>query len=75
MLLAVIGAAIGAAIAWALYDGRQDAFGNTVFDLTVSPGLIGLGLALGRWRWRCWADCCPPSARRGFPLSMRLRAT
>jgi putative ABC transport system permease protein len=44
VLLAVIGAAIGAAIAWTLYNGRQDSFGNAVFVLTVSPGLVGLGL-------------------------------
>jgi putative ABC transport system permease protein len=42
--LAVIGAAIGAIIAWSLYNGRLDSFGNAVFVLTVSPGLIGLGL-------------------------------
>jgi putative ABC transport system permease protein len=44
MLLAMIGAAIGAAIAWTLYNGRLDSFGNAVFVLTVSPGLIGLGI-------------------------------
>lgn len=44
MLLAATGAAIGAAIAWALYNGKQDSFGNAVFILTVSPGLVGLGI-------------------------------
>jgi putative ABC transport system permease protein len=44
MILAVIGAGIGAAVAWTLYNGRQDSFGNAVFILTVSPGLIGLGI-------------------------------
>jgi putative ABC transport system permease protein len=44
MLLAVTGALIGAAIAWLLYDGKRDAFGNTVFFLTVSRHLVGLGI-------------------------------
>ena len=42
--LAVGGALIGAAIAWFLYDGKRDAFGNTVFFLTVSPRLVLLGV-------------------------------
>jgi putative ABC transport system permease protein len=44
MVLAVVGALIGAAIAWLLYDGKRDAFGQTVFFLTVSPGLVGFGV-------------------------------
>ncbi len=44
IVLAVVGALIGAAIAWLLYDGKRDAFGNTVFFLTVPPGLVGLGI-------------------------------
>ena len=44
MVLAVVGALIGAAIAWLLYNGKRDAFGQTVFFLTVSPGLVGLGV-------------------------------
>ena len=45
VVLAAGGGLIGAAIAWALYDGKRDAFGNTVFFLTVSPGLVGLGVS------------------------------
>ena len=44
VVLAVAGALIGAAIAWCLYDGKRDAFGNTVFFLSVSPHLIVLGV-------------------------------
>ena len=44
MLLSVTGAVIGAAIAWSLYDGVQDGFGNNVFKLTVSPALIGMAI-------------------------------
>ena len=44
VLLAVAGALIGAAIAWALYDGKQDVFGNSVFHLSVSRTQFGLGV-------------------------------
>jgi putative ABC transport system permease protein len=44
VLLAVVGALIGAGIAWALYDGKQDLFGNSVFHLSVSPAQIQLGV-------------------------------
>jgi len=42
--LSVAGAAIGAAIAWALYDGSEGGYGSNVFKLTVSPSLIGMAL-------------------------------
>jgi putative ABC transport system permease protein len=44
VLLCLAGATIGAAAAWVLYDGKQDLWGNNVFRMTVSPGLIGLGV-------------------------------
>jgi len=44
VFLSVAGALIGAAIAWALYDGQQDSFGINVFYLTVSPAMVGLGI-------------------------------
>jgi putative ABC transport system permease protein len=42
--LAIAGALIGAAIAWALNDGRQATWGQNIFHLTVSPALVGLGV-------------------------------
>jgi putative ABC transport system permease protein len=42
--LSVAGALIGAGIAWALYDGKQDLFGNSVFHLSVSPAQFELGV-------------------------------
>ena len=42
--LSVIGALIGAGIAWALYNGVQGSFGSNVFKLTVSAALIGMGI-------------------------------
>ena len=44
VLLSVVGALIGAGIAWAMNDGKQDVFGNSVFYLSVSPHQIELGL-------------------------------
>jgi len=44
VVLAVAGALIGALIAWALYDGKQDLFGNMVFHLSVSPTQVKLGV-------------------------------
>jgi len=44
VLLSVAGALVGAGLAWALYDGKQDAFNNSVFYLSVSPAQIELGL-------------------------------
>jgi len=44
MLLSMVGALIGAVIAWALYDGKLDLFGNVIFHLSVSPAQIELGV-------------------------------
>ena len=44
LVLAAAGALIGAAIAWALYDGKQDALGGNVFTLRVTRGMFELGL-------------------------------
>jgi putative ABC transport system permease protein len=42
--LSIAGALIGGAIAWALYDGKQDVFGGMIFHLSVSPAQIELGV-------------------------------
>jgi putative ABC transport system permease protein len=44
VVLSVAGALLGAAIAWALYDGKQDLFGGMVFHLSVSPKQFELGV-------------------------------
>jgi putative ABC transport system permease protein len=48
VFLSVTGALIGAAVAWALFDGKEQVFGNNVYHLTISSGGIGLGVA-----WAC----------------------
>jgi putative ABC transport system permease protein len=51
LLLAVLGALLGAAVAWLGFSGNvlstsSGAFDNQVaFSLVVSPGLVGLGIA------------------------------
>jgi len=42
--LSLVGAVIGAAVAWALYDGVMSGFGSDVFILTVSLPMLGIGL-------------------------------
>jgi putative ABC transport system permease protein len=48
ILLSVAGALLGAAIAWLLFDGKQQPFGNNVYHLTVSGAGVGLGVV-----WAC----------------------
>jgi putative ABC transport system permease protein len=45
LLLALIGAAVGACAAWLLFSGRMIANFQNVFETTVSPALLVLGLA------------------------------
>jgi putative ABC transport system permease protein len=45
LLLALIGTLIGSAIAWLMFDGVHEADWDMLFDLKVTPGLIGLGIA------------------------------
>jgi putative ABC transport system permease protein len=44
VVLSVAGALIGAGIAWALYDGKQSLFGNSIFHLSVSRAQFELGI-------------------------------
>lgn len=44
LILSFAGAAIGASIAYILFDGAQDIWYNNVFHLVVSPAMIALGL-------------------------------
>jgi putative ABC transport system permease protein len=43
-VLSVAGALIGAAFAWARYDGVIDGFGGDIFRMIVSPGMIGIAI-------------------------------
>ena len=44
LLLAIVGALIGAAVAWFLFDGNRNSWGGfVVFDLVVTPRLLAIG--------------------------------
>ena len=44
MLLALSGALLGSVVAWLLFNGRHVVQARNVFDLSVSPRLIGVGV-------------------------------
>ena len=74
ILLSVAGALLGAAIAWLLFDGRQQPFGNNVYHLTVSGAGIGLGVI-----WACvvalLGGLLPSIQAARRPVAEALRAT
>jgi putative ABC transport system permease protein len=45
LLLSLLGAALGAALAWLAFNGDLHSAGSLVFRLTVTPALIGEGIA------------------------------
>jgi putative ABC transport system permease protein len=72
LTLCVLGALIGAGIAWALFDGKLTWYYNNIFTLEVPPRLIALGIA--------WAASMallggvPPAVRAAsLPVSAALR--
>jgi len=46
LLLSLLGAAIGAGVAWCAFNGNLHAAGSLVFRLTVTPALMGEGIGL-----------------------------
>jgi putative ABC transport system permease protein len=74
VFLSVAGALIGAAVAWMLFDGKEQVFGNNVYHLTVSSSGIGLGVI-----WACGVALLGglfPSIRAARrPVVEALRAT
>jgi putative ABC transport system permease protein len=80
LLLALIGGAIGAALAWLFFNGYtvstsggSAAGGQLVFELSVNPGLIALGVA-----WACVIGLVGglfPAVRAArLPVATALRA-
>ncbi|HTC44034.1 MAG TPA: ABC transporter permease [Steroidobacteraceae bacterium] len=45
LLLSLLGAAIGASLAWLAFNGNLHSAGSLVFRLTVTPALMGEGIA------------------------------
>ncbi len=80
LLLALIGGAIGAAIAWLFFNGHQvstsvggTAAGHLIFELSVSPALIATGIV-----WACTIGLIGglfPAVRAArLPVATALRA-
>jgi putative ABC transport system permease protein len=45
LLLSLVGALTGCLVAWCLFDGHQSVFFSCVFNWSISPGLIALGVS------------------------------
>ena len=80
LLLAFIGGGIGAAIAWLFFNGHQvstsaggNAAGHLIFELSVSPALIALGIV-----WACSIGLIgglfPAIRAARLPVATALRA-
>jgi putative ABC transport system permease protein len=46
IVLSLLGAAVGACVAWLLFDGRHISYFRNVFELSIPPGLIALAFGL-----------------------------
>jgi putative ABC transport system permease protein len=77
LLLAVIGALIGAGVAWALFGGNTISMGggisSLVFELSVTPALVGVGII-----WACavgfLGGLFPAIRAARLPVATALRA-
>jgi putative ABC transport system permease protein len=74
VMLALTGALIGISIAWILFSGQRYVFGAVLFNLRISPALIGLGLG---WTLAvAFLGGLLPSIRAArLPIVEALRAT
>jgi putative ABC transport system permease protein len=74
VLLSVAGALVGGGIAWLLFDGKEQVFGNNVYNLTISLDGIGLGIV-----WACvvalLGGLLPSIQAARRPVAEALRAT
>jgi putative ABC transport system permease protein len=78
LLLSVLGALTGAAVAWALFNGNTIGMGNgvsaLVFQMQITPGLLGLGIVLA-----CvvglLGGLLPALRAARLPVATALRAT
>jgi putative ABC transport system permease protein len=78
ILLALLGGALGAALAWLIFNGHTASTltgvgGHLIFDLTVSPQLIGIGIL-----WACTIGLIgglfPAIRAARLPVATALRA-
>lgn len=77
LTLALLGAVIGAGVAWALFSGNTISLGNTtaslVFQMQVTPALLGVGIG-----WACAVGfiggLLPALRAARLPVATALRA-
>ena len=74
LVLAIFGAAIGAIAAWVAFNGNLHAVGGLVFKLTVTPGLVGLGLGFA-FTLGFVSGLFPAIRAASLPVADALRAT
>ena len=60
LLLSLLGALLGAAVAWLLFGGREFMVGQNIYRLLVTPRLLQQA-SVGRWPWHWRGVCCRPS--------------
>jgi putative ABC transport system permease protein len=74
LLLALTGTLIGSAIAWLMFNGAQKAIYDSLFNLKVTPGLIGLGIT---WSLAIalLGSLAPAVRAARLPIVEALRAT
>jgi putative ABC transport system permease protein len=78
LLLSVLGALLGAAVAWLLFNGNTIGMGNgvsaLVFQMRITPGLLGLGIALA-CAVGLLGGLLPALRAARLPVATALRAT
>ena len=74
LVLAVSGAAIGAAAAWIAFNGNFHAVGGLVFRLAVTPSLVGLGIGFA-FSLGFVGGLFPAIRAARLPVTDALRAT
>jgi putative ABC transport system permease protein len=78
LMLSVLGALIGAAVAWLLFNGNTIGMGNgvsaLVFQMRITPGLLGLGIALA-CAVGLLGGLLPALRAARLPVATALRAT
>jgi putative ABC transport system permease protein len=78
LVLALVGAALGASVAWALFGGNQITMGGStssaIFVLNITPTLLGIGIV-----WACavglLGGLIPAVRAARLPVATALRAT
>jgi putative ABC transport system permease protein len=74
LLLALTGTLIGCAIAWIMFNGAQGAVWDSLFDLRVTPDLMGLGI-LWALAIALLGSLAPAVRAARLPIVEALRAT